>query len=59
MWLKAISGKDSLYIVQYAYRLPLQNDLAVEAGTYLRTVSVCDTRDPRHACPKGMQPVFY
>jgi len=54
MWLKSISGHDSLYIVQYAYRRILTNDLIGPAMGYLRKIMVCDTRRPDRPCPKGM-----
>src|SRR5580658_2871222 len=44
MWLKVISGSDSLYSVQYGYRRALDKDLIGPAMDYLRQVAVCDTR---------------
>lgn len=54
MWLKAISGADSLYSVQYAYRRELSKDLIEPAMEYLRKVMVCDTRRADRPCPRGM-----
>jgi hypothetical protein len=54
MWLKATSGADSLYIVQYAYRRALDKELIGPAMDYLKRVSVCDARRADRACPAGM-----
>jgi hypothetical protein len=52
MWMKMISGADALYGVQYAYRRAYADDMAAQAQAFLKTVKVCDTRDPaRHPCP--------
>ncbi|HLI14112.1 MAG TPA: hypothetical protein VKY65_21170 [Alphaproteobacteria bacterium] len=59
---KTINGKDDLYQIQISWRLPAAQDpdhvaltkQMVDEGTrYLKTVYVCDTRDPQHPCPKG------
>jgi hypothetical protein len=54
MWLKAVSGADSLYVVQYAGRAPVSPALIKPAMAYLHQVRVCDTRRPDRACPAGM-----
>jgi len=54
MWLKAISGADSLYDVQIAFRAPLEKETIPSAMNYLKNVMVCDTRDRTHPCPAGM-----
>jgi hypothetical protein len=54
MWLKAVSGADSLYVVQYAYRQKLSPELQGPAADYLDTVSVCDTRRTDRSCPAGI-----
>jgi hypothetical protein len=55
MWLKVISGQDSLYAVQYAYRKELAKELITPAMQYLRQPIVCDTRTADHPCPAGMK----
>jgi hypothetical protein len=54
MWMKAVSGADSLYSVQYAYRREMSDELIAPAMEYLRRVIVCDTRRAERPCPKGM-----
>jgi hypothetical protein len=54
MWLKATSGADSLYSVQYAYRLEMSDALIGPAMEYLRRVIACDTRRADRPCPAGM-----
>jgi hypothetical protein len=54
MWMKAISGADAAYVVQYAYRATLTDEREQPALAYLAGASVCDTRAPAHACPRGM-----
>ena len=54
MWQKVISGADSLYSVQYAYRKEVGKELIVPAMEYLRKVAVCDNRHADRACPRGM-----
>ncbi|WP_158814823.1 hypothetical protein [Methylocapsa sp. S129] len=54
MWLKATSGVDALYSVQYAYRKAMSADLIGPAMDYLQHVSVCDTRLADRRCPDGM-----
>ena len=55
-YMKFISGKDALYVVQYAYRAPLTSENIPRAMTYLGGVWVCDTRLADHACPKVTAP---
>jgi hypothetical protein len=54
MWIKVISGADSLYSVQYAIRSEFTADAARSALAYLKRVAVCDTRRADRPCPKGM-----
>jgi hypothetical protein len=54
MWLKATSGADSLYSVQYAYRRALSKALIGPALDYLKRVSLCDARRADRPCPEGM-----
>ena len=54
MWLKATSGADSLYGVQYAYRSAANEARAAAALSYLKAVSVCDKRHIERPCPAGM-----
>jgi len=54
MWLKAISGEDAHYIVQYAHRRPVTDQMVVATMVFLKQVSVCDTRQAEHPCPAGM-----
>jgi hypothetical protein len=54
MWMKAISGADAAYVVQYAYRANLTEEREQAALDYLKGVSACDTRVKAHACPAGM-----
>jgi len=54
MWLKAISGKDSFYTVQYAYRRELTQDIIPPTMKYLDQVTACDTRLADRPCPPGM-----
>jgi len=54
MWLKTISGADSLYSVQYAYRKELNKEMIGPAVDYLRQVMACDNRRSDSPCPKGM-----
>jgi hypothetical protein len=51
MWLKATSGADSLYSVQYA---ALSTELIGPATDYLKRVSLCDARRADRPCPEGM-----
>jgi hypothetical protein len=54
MFLKTISGKDSFYDVQYAYRRAATAEMVTPAVRYLSTVRACDTRLPARRCPPGM-----
>ena len=54
MFLKAISGSDALYSVQYAYRQALTKELIGPAIGFLQQARVCDTRRADRACPAGM-----
>ena len=48
---RAISGQDSFYLVQYAFRSTLDQGKLSKALSFLSTVTVCDTRSPDHPCP--------
>jgi hypothetical protein len=52
MWLKVISGQDSLYQVQYAYRRLATMEMIPPTTAYLKRIVVCDSRRPDRACPK-------
>jgi hypothetical protein len=54
-WFKAISGNDSFYVVQKAFKLDPTPDKAAEWVAFLNKVSVCDTRPPERKCPAGMR----
>lgn len=54
MWLRAVSGADALYVVQYAYRALPSVEREGPATEYLSTISVCDTRRADRPCPEGM-----
>jgi hypothetical protein len=51
---KAVSGRDSFYVVQKAFKFEPSPDAAAEWVRYLDTVSVCDSRIPERKCPGGM-----
>lgn len=51
MFTKIISGGDSLYSVQYAYRSALTKEIIGPTVTYLAGIRVCDTRLPDRPCP--------
>jgi hypothetical protein len=48
---RAISGQDSFYLVQYAYRSTLDQGKLSKALAFMSTVTVCDTRSTDHPCP--------
>jgi hypothetical protein len=50
--LKAISGRDSFYVVQKAFRFKPDKSQVEQWSRYLRSVSVCDSRLPDRACPQ-------
>ena len=52
MFAKFISGNDSFYSIQYAYRSALTKDIIPPAMTYLGSVQACDSRLPDRPCPK-------
>jgi len=54
-WFKAIAGNDSFYVVQKAFKSEPTAEQAAAAVKYLDGVSVCDTRLPDRACPRGMR----
>jgi len=56
MLLKAISGTNSLYSVQFAYNANDTEALDAQALDFLKTVSVCDTRIKARPCPKDISP---
>jgi hypothetical protein len=53
--IRVIKGEGRLYSVQYAWRSTPSNDQVDAAVTFLRNVSVCDTRSAAHACPVPAQ----
>ncbi len=58
--IKAIQGNDYFYVITRAHRgAPLEsgekslsNAEIAEWSMYLRAISLCDDRDPEHACPQ-------
>ncbi len=48
---KAIQGRDSLYVVQKAFKWTPRPDEKTSWGIYLEKITVCDTRLPDRACP--------
>jgi hypothetical protein len=53
-WVKTIKGNDSFYVVQKAFKFVPSKEQEKKWLDYLDGVSVCDTRVPARACPKGM-----
>jgi hypothetical protein len=51
-YIKALAGRDSVYVVQKAAKFAPTKEYAARWMQYLRGVSVCDTRLPNHPCPK-------
>ena len=54
VWIKVISGTDSGYVAQYAFRqieTPERRQLALD---YIARVNLCDTRTAEHPCPSGV-----
>jgi len=51
MFAKIISGRDSLYSVQYAYRSELTKEIILTTVTYLASIRACDTRLAERPCP--------
>ena len=49
--VRAIQGKDSFYVVQYAFKFEPTQPQIGEAMDYLKTVIACDTRTTDHPCP--------
>jgi hypothetical protein len=54
MFNKLISGNDSLYSVQYAYRSELTKEIIVPTVAYLASIHACDTRLADRQCPIAM-----
>ena len=54
MWMKAIACKDSVYLLQYAFRRAADEASTREAIGFLKNPLVCDSRGKEHPCPKGM-----
>ena len=50
VWLKAIKGNDSFYLVQKAFRFAPNPDQIVRWTKYLASIRVCDTRLPDRQC---------
>jgi hypothetical protein len=51
-YVKALAGRDGVYVVQKAAKFPPTKQYAARWMQYLRGVSVCDTRLPNRPCPK-------
>jgi hypothetical protein len=56
--VRGISGADSFYLIQFAWRAAPTQDQLNTATRYLGTVNACDTRTPDHPCIdlKGFSP---
>jgi len=54
-WFKTISGHDSFYVVQKAFKAEPPPEKAAEWVAWLNKVSVCDSRIPQSKCPSGMR----
>ena len=50
-WFKAVSGNDSFYMVQKAFRFDPSKEQIATWMRYLKTVTVCDSRLADRACP--------
>ncbi len=50
-WMKTLSGADSTYSAQYAFRSQAGDGGRAAALSYLAGVFVCDTRKPDRPCP--------
>jgi hypothetical protein len=51
-YVKALAGRDGVYVVQKAAKFPPTKEYAARWMQYLRGVAVCDTRLPNRPCPK-------
>ncbi len=51
IWLKAIAGRDALYVVQKAWKYHPTNDEIEDWSKYLAGIAVCDTRTQTAPCP--------
>ncbi|MFA6267783.1 MAG: hypothetical protein WC670_18955 [Pseudolabrys sp.] len=54
-FLKAISGKDSFYVVQKAFKFTPSKEQTATWTQFLKKVTVCDTRLADRACPAGIK----
>lgn len=52
-WMKAISGKDSLYMVQKAFKAEPTGEQQKEWFGYLDSIGACDTREKDRPCRVG------
>jgi hypothetical protein len=52
-WFKAITGNDSFYVVQLAFKAWPSKEQITSWMHYLGSVTVCDSRLPERACPRG------
>jgi hypothetical protein len=50
-FFKAIQGNDSFYVVQKAFKFEPTKEQVVTWTTYLKKISVCDSRLPERRCP--------
>jgi len=50
VWLRAIRGNDSLYMVQKAFRFEPDPEQVARWTRYLASIRVCDTRLPDRPC---------
>jgi hypothetical protein len=51
-WFKAVQGNDAFYLVQKAFKFEPSKEQITRWMSYLRKISVCDSRIAERACPK-------
>ncbi|MGB7286015.1 MAG: hypothetical protein WBC71_03700 [Salaquimonas sp.] len=52
--VKALRGRDSLYLTQAVFKRPLTRDIVEEWTPFMTKIGLCDTRDETRACPPGL-----
>jgi len=51
--VKAMRGRDALYVAQKSFKSILTRELVLEWTPFIRNIELCDTRDEKRACPPG------
>ncbi|MEQ6289817.1 hypothetical protein ACFPAG_04240 [Vogesella sp. GCM10023246] len=51
-WFKSIQGRDSFYVIQKAFKFSPSKAQLLPWLQYLRSVQLCDSRQPASPCPK-------